>query len=151
MATITVKPGQTVNILGVPADSPLPPIVPGPVDPGYSPPWAQVPPGGQGGGPVDPGYSPPWARPRPPGGPVDPGYSPPWAQVPGGPVDPGYSPPWAQIPVGPPVEPPTEPPPTQPPPATDAGHWVWAWSPQANRWVWVRVPGEGEAAPKTPA
>jgi hypothetical protein len=69
----------------------------GPVDPGYSPPWAQVPPGGQGGGPVDPGYSPPWARPKPPvagwpgglpggggfpgqGGPVDPGYSPPWAR-----------------------------------------------------------------------
>lgn len=83
----------------------------GPVDPGYSPPWAQVPPGGPIGGPPgfwgpndprptnpiagpgrppwwgianDPGYSPPWATPRPPGGPVDPGYSPPWAQVPPG-------------------------------------------------------------------
>jgi hypothetical protein len=33
---------------------------PGPVDPGYSPPWAQVRP------PVDPGYSPPWAQVRPP-------------------------------------------------------------------------------------
>src|SRR5580765_4501151 len=30
----------------------------GPVDPGYSPPWARP--------PVDPGYSPPWARPQPP-------------------------------------------------------------------------------------
>lgn len=30
--------------------------------------------GTSGGGPVDPGYSPPWARPRPPSGPVDPGY-----------------------------------------------------------------------------
>jgi hypothetical protein len=46
-----------------------------------------TPPGGGGGGPVDPGYSPPWAQ-----VPVDPGYSPPWAQIP---VDPGYSPPWA--------------------------------------------------------
>ena len=82
----------------------------GPVDPGYSPPWAQVPPGGQGGGPVDPGYSPPWAHPRPPQGPVDPGYSPPWAQVPGGggPVDPGYSPPWAR--PGGPVDPGYSPP-----------------------------------------
>jgi hypothetical protein len=140
MATITVKPGQTISIMGVPADSTLPPIV-GPVDPGYSPPWAQVPPGGQGGGPVDPGYSPPWAQIRPP---VDPGYSPPWAQV-RPPVDPGYSPPWAQVP---PVVPPTEPPPVQPP-AADSGNWVWAWSPQANRWVWVKVPGEGEAGPKT--
>jgi hypothetical protein len=48
---------------------PFPPRPGGPVDPGYSPPWAQVPPGGQGGGPVDPGYSPPWAQ-----IPVDPGY-----------------------------------------------------------------------------
>jgi hypothetical protein len=87
------------------------PVGPGPIDPGYSPPWAQVPPGGQGGGPVDPGYSPPWAQPRPP---VDPGYSPPWAQVPpgggqgSGPVDPGYSPPWAQVP-GKPIAPPNLP------------------------------------------
>jgi hypothetical protein len=81
---------------------------------------------GPGGGPVDPGYSPPWARPQPPhiwggtpglpgggniigggpiypGGPVDPGYSPPWARPPVDPgwgvtppVDPGYSPPWAR-------------------------------------------------------
>ena len=41
---------------------------------------------GPGGGPVDPGYSPPWARPGA-GGPVDPGYSPPWAR-PGRPVYP---------------------------------------------------------------
>ena len=39
--------------------------------PGPQPPF----PGGGGGGPVDPGYSPPWAQ-----IPVDPGYSPPWAQ-----------------------------------------------------------------------
>jgi hypothetical protein len=78
---------------------------------------------------------------------VDPGYSPPWAQVPGGggPVDPGYSPPWAQVPSVP-IEPPTEPPPVQLP--DDSGHWLWAWSPQMGRWVWVKVPGEGEAAPK---
>ena len=135
--TLTVKPGETVTVVGIPADAPLPPFIPGPVDPGYSPPWAQVPP--RPPGPVDPGYSPPWAQIRPP---VDPGYSPPWAQVPGGPVDPGYSPPWAQVPV----DPPTEPPPTHPP--TD-GHWVWGWSPQQCRWMWVKVPGEGEAGPKS--
>ncbi len=123
--TITVKPGETLQVIGVPADTQLPPYIPGPVDPGYSPPWAQVPPqrpiagwpvvpgwggslpGGGGfpgqGGPVDPGYSPPWATPGP--GPIDPGYSPPWAQV-RPPVDPGYSPPWAQIPIDPPTEPP---------------------------------------------
>ncbi len=122
MSIITVRPGETITVIGM-AAGPA-----GPVDPGYSPPWAQIPPGGQGGGPVDPGYSPPWA------------------QVPGGgnrPIDPGYSPPWAQIPV----DPPTEPPPVKPPSADD-GHWVWAWSPQQGRWVWVKVPGEGEAGPK---
>ena len=134
--TITVKPGETLQVIGVPADTQLPPYIPGPVDPGYSPPWAQV------GGPRP---SHPIALPGDPwwggGGPVDPGYSPPWAQV-RPPVDPGYSPPWAQIPV----EPPTEPPPVEPP---DTGNWVWAWSPQAGRWVWVKVPCEGEAGPKT--
>lgn len=137
MGIITVRPGETVTVVGVAASAPI--LPPGPVDPGYSPPWAQIRP------PVDPGYSPPWAQ-VPPGGqgggPVDPGYSPPWAQV-RPPVDPGYSPPWAQVPV----EPPTEPPPVKPP--TDAGHWVWAWSPQLGRYVWVKVPGEGEAGPKT--
>ena len=39
---ITVKPGETLTVVGVPADSPLPPYIPGPVDPGYSPPWAQI-------------------------------------------------------------------------------------------------------------
>jgi hypothetical protein len=43
-------------------------------DPGYGFPIFLPP-----GGPVDPGYSPPWATPTPP---TDPGYSPPWAQVP---------------------------------------------------------------------
>jgi hypothetical protein len=154
MSVVNVRPGETVTVVGLPAVDPNAPrpshpiMLPGmpgwgsggPVDPGYSPPWAQVPPGGQGGGPVDPGYSPPWAQVRPP---VDPGYSPPWAQV-RPPVDPGYSPPWAQLPE----VPPTEPPPVQPPPTGGSGHWVWAWSPQAGRWVWVRVPGEGEMAPK---
>ena len=90
-------------------------------------PGGPVGPGGPSG-PVDPGYSPPWAQVRPP---VDPGYSPPWAQVPDkpplppGPVDPDYSPPWAQVP-------------------DDTGNWVWGYSPQQKRWIWVRVPGEGE-------
>jgi hypothetical protein len=87
-----------------------------------------IPPGGGGGGgPVDPGYSPPWAQVRPP---VDPGYSPPWAQV-RPPVDPGYSPPWAQVPgdrpgaiVPPmPVQPPTTP--TEPTPPADNSGWAW--------------------------
>lgn len=82
-----------------PHPSPIDPNAPRPSHPIALPgdPWWG------GGGPVDPGYSPPWAQVRPP---VDPGYSPPWAQVPpgsgpGGPVDPGYSPPWAQVPVDP--------------------------------------------------
>ena len=160
MTVVNVRPGETVTVIGLPS---VPVLPPGPVDPGYSPPWAQVPdpnaprpthpimlpgmpgwgvpPGGQGGGPVDPGYSPPWAQVRPP---VDPGYSPPWAQVPvdpehpwvpppSGPVDPGFSPPWAQVPDA---------------PDGGAGTWVWAWSPAAKRWMWVRVPGQGEAGPK---
>jgi hypothetical protein len=146
--SILVKPGETITVVGIPADAPLPPYIPGPVDPGYSPPWAQIPPGGQGGGPVDPGYSPPWAQvpPQRPiaGWPVVPGWG---GSLPGGggfpgqggPVDPGY---------GIPVDPPTEPPPVKPP---ENGNWVWAWSPQAGRWVWVKVPGEGEAGPKTAA
>lgn len=87
----------------------------------------------------------PW-WPKPPAGPVDPGYSPPWAIVgePKPPVDPGYSPPWATLPI----EPPTEPPPVEPPPPQSPGHWVWAYCPQLGRWIWVRVPGEGEAGPK---
>jgi hypothetical protein len=58
------------------------PNFPRPPQPGVPP----TPPGGGQGGPVDPGYSPPWAQVpgggQGPGGPVDPGYSPPWAQVP---------------------------------------------------------------------
>jgi hypothetical protein len=142
--TITVKPGQTLSVVGIPADSTLPPYVPGPVDPGYSPPWAQIPPGGQGGGPVDPGYSPPWAQVPGGGGGSPPNWSPihpshpianpfpPYVDIGG----PGPQPPW-----------PTEPPPVKPP-EQDSGNWVWAWSPQLNRWVWVKVPGEGEAGPK---
>ena len=116
--TITVKPGETVTVVGI-AGGPS-----GPVDPGYSPPWAQVP------DPNAPRPSHPIALPGDPW----------WGG--GGPVDPGYSPPWAQVPV----EPPTQPPPIKPP--TDSGNWVWAWSPQLGRWVWVKVPGEGEAGPK---
>lgn len=148
--TITVKPGETLTVVGVPVEANLPPYIPGPVDPGYSPPWAR--PGGRpthpialpgdpwwgGGGPVDPGYSPPGV------GPGVPGTRPP----PGG-VDPGYGNPWFDPhPSHPIVIPPEGPPPTQPPPS-DSGNWVWAWSPQAGRWVWVKVPGAGEAGPKT--
>jgi hypothetical protein len=125
--SILVKPGETVTVVGIPADAPLPPYIPGPVDPGYSPPWAQVPDRPPvAGWPVVPG----WGGSLPGGGGF-PGQ--------GGPVDPGY---------GIPIDPPIEPPPVKPPSAEDGGHWVWAWSPQAGRWVWVRVPGEGEAGPK---
>ncbi len=162
VAPIILKPGESLMVVSINPDVyPSHPIMlpgmpgwggGGPVDPGYSPPWAQIPPGGQGGGPVDPGYSPPWAQvpPQRPiaGWPIVPGWG---GSLPGGggfpgqggPVDPGYSPPWAQIPV----DPPTEPPPVKPP--TEGGNWVWAWSPQLGRWVWVKVPGEGEAGPKT--
>lgn len=156
---IVLQPGERLVIVSVNPDlRPTHPIyLPptgggGPVDPGYSPPWAQV--------PVDPGYGiPVGGAPRP----SHPIYYPPGTQphpshpialppmnLPGGPVDPGYSPPWAQVPVDPgygiPIDPPTEPPPVTPP--ADSGNWVWAWSPQLNRWVWVKVPGEGEAGPK---
>lgn len=113
-----------------PVSQPVQP--PGPVDPGYSPPWAQVPPGTQPPRPVDPGYSPPWAQ-------VPPGTQPP------GPVDPGYSPPWAQVPPGtrPPITPPkpgdatppadAPPKPTSPPPPEGAWYWQALWA----MWVWV--------------
>jgi len=77
--------------------------------PGTRPPWAgggQPPGGGGGGGPVDPGYSPPWAQ-----IPVDPGYSPPWATPGPRPQPPSPGPGFSAtvIPL-PPTDPPTEPP-----------------------------------------
>ena len=100
--------------------------------------------------PVDPGYSPAVGTACPPVGRSirDPAHrgGASWRSV-GLPVraavlpTPGYS---RHRPI--PVEPPTEPPPIEPP--TDEGNWVWAWSPQLGRWVWVKVPGEGEAGPK---
>jgi hypothetical protein len=138
MSIITVRPGETITVIGMAADPNAPrPSHPialpgdpwwgggGPVDPGYSPPWAQVP----GGGTRPPNWSPihpehPIANPFPP-----------YVDIGG----PGPQPPW-----------PTEPPPVKPPEQED-GHWVWAWSPQLNRWVWVKIPGEGEAGPKTTA
>ncbi len=54
--------------------------------------------------------------------------------------------------VWPPLEPPPAPdntlPATPPAAAGAGGNWVWAWSPQLDRWVWVRIPGAGEAGPK---
>ena len=110
---ITLNPGEALTVV---ATSPGPV---GPVDPGYSPPWAQVPPG-QGPGPQPPlGF---W-------GPNDPRPTNPIA---------GWNPgtgTWPDVP--PPTEPPTD------------GYYVWAWSDQLQRWVWVKVPGEDEAGPKT--
>lgn len=143
MSVISIKPGETLVVIALQPviDNTLPTPPPGPVDPGYSPPWAQIP-----DVPVDPEH--PWVPPEIPPVPVDPGYSPPWAQVPvdpgygipetpkppTGPVDPGYSPPWAQVPDC---------------PDGGSGNWTWAWSPQQGRWVWVRTPGKGEAGPKS--
>ena len=103
--TLTVKPGETVTVVGIPADVPLPPYIPGPADPGYSPPWAQVP------DPAGPRPSHPIALPGDPW----------WGQD--------------LRPTHPIVIPPTEPPPTQPPPSDSgnwvwawspqAGRWVW--------------------------
>lgn len=96
-----------------------------------------------GGGPVDPGYSPPWAQ-----VPVDPGYSPPWAQAP---VDPGYSPPWARPPVPPlvPTQPPGTATPL-PPPAGSAGWPVQPIVPPP--YIVVNYPGVGPmvVTPPTP-
>jgi hypothetical protein len=129
MPVIMVRPGQTITVVGVPAETP--PNLP--VDPGYSPPWAQVP-----EPPVDPGY----------GIDVGGGYRPP--PRPTHPIARPGDPWWGQDlkPTHPIVIPPTEPPPVEPPPS-DSGNWVWAWSPQLGRWVWVKVPGEGEAGPRT--
>lgn len=137
--TITLQPGEALMVMALPAAVPPDPNAPRPSHPIMLPgmPGWGVPPGAHPSHPIALPGDPWWGG----GGPVDPGYSPPWAQV-RPPVDPGYSPPWAQVPV----EPPTEPPPVKPP--ADSGHWLWAWSPQLGRWVWVKVPGEGEAGPK---
>ena len=143
---IVLKPGETLVVVATNPDVyPSHPIMlpgmpgwpSGPVDPGYSPPWAQVPGGGQPPlgiwGPGDPRPTNPIANPG------NPAY-------PGGPPYPSTGPGFPTHPI---VIPPTEPPPTQPPTDGDEGNWVWAWSPQAGRWVWVKVPGEGEPGPKT--
>jgi hypothetical protein len=146
---IVVRPGETVTVVGAEAD----PNAPRPSHPIMLPgmPGWGVPPGARpshpialpgdpwwgGGGQVDPGWSGGVAPPPMPTHPIALPGDPWWGQdlKPTHPI------------VLPPIEPPTEPPPVQPPPA-DSGHWVWAWSPQLNRWVWVKVPGEGEAGPK---
>lgn len=147
---VALKPGETLTIVAINPDVyPSHPIMlPG------MPGW------GSGGpplgiwGPTDPrpthpiaGWDPgsgTWPQPPQPPYPSHPIYNP------GGP--PGSSPPgfWGGG-MGPGVKPqppwPEEPPPVEPP-AEEGGNWVWAWSPQLGRWVWVKVPGEGEAGPK---
>jgi hypothetical protein len=144
MSIITVRPGETVTVVG---------IGPGPVDPGYFPPGVGP---GQPGGP--PNWSPihpshPIANPWPPyvdAGP--PGPQPPW---PGSP--PNWSPihpshpianPWPPyVDAGPPgPQPPTG---SRPPqggmpgqlPGSDPGGsgWVWAYVPGYG-WMWAQVP-----------
>jgi hypothetical protein len=165
MGIITVRPGETVTVVGVSSAAPIQP--PGPVDPGFSPPWAQV--GGPrpshpialpgdpwwgGGGPVDPGWSggvAPPPRPTHPialpgdpwwggGGQVDPGYGVDIGHRPSHPISLPGDPWWG-------TKPPTEPPPQPVEPGGGNGN-TWAWSPQLQRWVWVYVPPAGEATPK---
>jgi hypothetical protein len=117
---ITLKAGETLSVMAVPAD-PLGTWGPGdprPTNPiaGFDPIHGTFPdrPGGGLGfwGPGDP-------RPTNPIAGFDPAHGT-----------------W-----------PDKPPPTQPP-SGDEGNWSWAWSPQQGRWMWVRLPGEGEAGPK---
>ena len=108
------------------------PVPPGPVDPGYSPPWARP-----GGGPVDPGYSPPWAR---PGKPVYPDQGLPGSQpypdqgLPGSQPRPDHSlPPFPSHPiyVGPPVPAPEPEPPLK---------WHAVWTGPTSGWITVGIP-----------
>jgi hypothetical protein len=150
MSAITVRPGETVTIVGLPAYTPgLAPSHPialpgdpwwgggGPVDPGYFPPGVGGP-GSRPNYPVDPGYGvdvgtgpvrPAHPIALPPSIPPTPEH--PWVP-PSGPVDPGYFPPGI-------VAPPNAP--------DGGGNWCWAWLPGVG-WRWVRVPGSGEAGPK---
>src|SRR5580765_6007138 len=120
--TITVKPGETLTVVGVPADSPLPPYNWGPTDPRPTNPIAGC----------DPIHG-TWPTPHPPLGIWGPGDPRPTNPIAG--FDPIHGT-W-----------PDKPPPVQPP-SQEEGNWVWAWSAQAGRWVWVKVPGEAEAGPK---
>ena len=140
---ISVKPGETITVVGVNAE-PQPPLgIWGPTDPRPTHPIAR-PPGG-------------WGGQQPPLGIWGPGFPYPDQGLPGNQPYPDQGLPGQQprpdqglppFPSHPIVIPPTEPPPVQPPTDGDDGTWVWAWSPQAGRWVWVKVPGEGEAGPK---
>jgi hypothetical protein len=94
--------------------------------PGPQPPWPPKP--GGGGGPVDPGYSPPWAQ-----IPVDPGYSPPWA-TPGPRPSPGPGVSAKVIPI-PPQDPPVDPPEGMPPGSTQVLIWFGPGTLPAMAWV----------------
>lgn len=152
------------------------PVPPGPVDPGYSPPWARP--------PVDPGYSPPWARPQPPR-PTHPIYNPAYPDntLPGSqprpdqglppfPSHPIYIPPEGAPPplgiwgppdmppgfwgggMGPGVKPQPHPehpivlPPDLPPTTPEGGkiEWKTAWTPQTG-WIVIGIPAEGTLVP----
>jgi hypothetical protein len=158
---IMVRPGETVSIVGVPAEvPPIDPNAPRPTHPimlpgmpGWGvgqPPTSPVDPGygvDVGSGPVRPSHpiwyptpgpgQPPGSHPPTEigGGPILPSVPPtpehPWVP-PSGPVDPGYFPPGV-------VAPPNAP--------DGGGNWCWAWLPGVG-WRWVRIPGSGEAGPK---
>lgn len=121
---ITLKAGETLSVVAVPAD-PLGtwgPNDPRPTNPiaGWNPGTGNFPGEGGGGG-------------QPPLGIWGPGDPRPTLPIAG--WDPGTGT-W-----------PDHPPPVKPPEQGE-GNWTWAWSPQQGRWMWVRLPGEGEAGPK---
>lgn len=145
MPVITVRPGETVTVVGLSALDPSAPTPSHPIMLPGMPGWG-VPPGAHPSHPIALPGDPWWGQDLRPTHPI---YIPPPTPahpivLPGDgiwgqdlkPTHPIYLP-----------EPPTEPPPTEPPPQ-EGGNYVWAWSPQLQRWIWVKVPGEGEAGPK---
>jgi hypothetical protein len=130
MSAITVRPGEVVTVIGLWSLDPNAPHPEHPIMLPGMPGWG-VPPGARPSHPIALPGDPWWPAP-----PVDPN-----APRPTHPISLPGDPWWG-------TSPPTEPPPVQPP-SMDSGDMVWAWSPQLNRWVWVKVPGEGEAGPKT--
>jgi len=116
MRPVVIMGEASLTGLGV-GGGPMPPQ--GPVDPGYSPPWAQVPdqPPGQPGVPIHPIWGPPGFNPPGPG--MPPGIG-------GGPIIPD---------LPPPID--------QPPPPADK--WSWRYS---DDYGWVLVPPGGGGKPQ---
>jgi hypothetical protein len=164
-------PEPPLGIWGPTDPRPTHPIAGIPGFPGYTPPGGG---GGGGGGPVDPGYSPPWAQ-----LPVDPGYGIPEGGYPGNPPRPTHPimlpgmPGWGQpspgpgpgtppspgpgvtavvIPVPAPPEgtPPTPPPAGMPPDSVQVLIWFGPGTKPASAWV-APFASTGPVTPPAPA